>query len=50
MNRQDVLHNLFLSFNINLEKIEKNNQFEVSDLAYCDRQIKETKSNFLIYF
>ena len=50
MNRHDVIHNLFLSFNINLEKLEKNNKFEVSDLAYCELQIKETKSIFFIYF
>ena len=45
MNRQEVLNSLFLTFNQSLEKLEKNNELEASDLAYCEEQNKETRSN-----
>ena len=44
MDRHDVLKSLFLSFTRRLENLEKNNELEVFDLAYCEVLNKETRS------
>ena len=47
MNRQEQINHLLENFIIGLDKIEKNNQHELLDLAYCHEQNRDIKS---IYF